>query len=155
MRATSPFLHAAKTALVALCLLGAQALSAQTTLKPLDTWSAQILGQIRHYETQLELSGQSHEVHIGHLDQSGSEYLLVTLEKDNTYYILGVCDHDCQDLDLELYDLKTDTTLKDDEPDDYPLIVVTPAIETTYRIKVIMANCDSEPCRYGIAVYKK
>ncbi|MEE4176742.1 MAG: hypothetical protein V2I46_04460 [Bacteroides sp.] len=135
-------------------VLAASSAFSQKALQPLDDWTIQVLNQLRIYEDQLDLSNQSHEIVTGQLDDDGTEWVNIEIPSGNTYRILGVCDNDCFDLDLELY--TTDNTLlsQDVETDDYPLVSVTPSQQTVYRVKVVMANCSTGPCRYGLGVYK-
>jgi hypothetical protein len=126
----------------------------QTTIPPLDNWEAQVIKEFRRYESQLDLSGQTHQLHFGRIKNNENEFVNVTLKAGITYYILGVCDNDCTDLDLELFN-RSDLVDRDFETDAYPLVTVTPARETTYRIKVLMESCNVDPCRYGVAVYSK
>jgi len=138
---------------IVLMLTGLSAFS-QKTANQLDTWTVQVNNQFRKYEQQLGLSNQSHEVVTGSLDNENTEWVEVNLSKGNTYYLLGVCDNDCSDLDLKLYDSNTIIS-EDMASDDYPLVSVTPTADTQYRVQVVMASCSLSPCRYGLAVYMK
>jgi len=138
---------------IVLMLTGLSVFS-QNTANQLDTWTIQVNNQFRKYEQQLGLSNQSHEVVTGSLDNENTEWVVVNLSKGNTYYLLGVCDNDCSDLDLKLYDSNTMIS-EDIASDDYPLVSVTPTADTQYRVQVVMASCSLSPCRYGLAVYMK
>ncbi|MBW6497667.1 MAG: hypothetical protein K0B09_04710 [Bacteroidales bacterium] len=135
-------------------LLAAVGVYSQKALQPYDDWTIQVLNQLRIYEERLELTSQSHEFVTGRLDNEGTEWVNIELPAGYTYHILGVCDHDCFDLDLELHTTDNVMLSSDVETDDYPLVSVTPAERTIYRVKVIMANCSSEPCRYGLGIYR-
>lgn len=136
-----------------LMLTGLSAFS-QKTANQLDTWTIQVNNQFRKYEQQLGLSNQSHEVVTGSLNDDNTEWVVVNLLKGNTYYLLGVCDNDCSDLDLKLY--HSNTLISEDiASDDYPLVSVSPTADTQYRVQVVMAGCSLSPCRYGLAVYMK
>lgn len=143
-----------KLAFSFLVVLVSSSAFSQKALQPLDDWTIQVLNQFRVYEDQLGLKNQSHEIFTGRLDDEGVEWVNVELPSGYTYQILGVCDNDCFDLDLELYNTRNELLSQDIETDDYPLVTVTPGERTIYRVKVIMANCSSEPCRYGLAVYR-
>jgi len=126
----------------------------QKALQPLDDWTVQVYNQFRIYEDRLGLSNQSHEFVTGRLDDDGTEWVDIELPAGYTYHILGVCDDDCFDLDLELFTSTNILVSKDVETDDYPLVSVSPSERAIYHVKVIMANCSSAPCRYGLAVYR-
>lgn len=143
-----------KMAFSLLVFLAAGNLYSQKALQPLDDWTIQVLNQLRTYENQLELTNQSHEFVTGRLDNEDIEWVNIELPAGYTYHILGVCDHDCFDLDLELYTTDNVMLSSDLETDDYPVVSVTPAERTIYRVKVVMANCSSGPCRYGLGVYR-
>lgn len=143
-----------KMAFSLLVFLAAHGVYSQKALQPHDDWTIQVLNQLRNYENQLELTNQSHEFVTGRLDDEGTEWVNIELPAGYTYHILGVCDHDCFDLDLELYTTDNVLLSSDVETDDYPLVSVTPAERTIYRVKVVMAKCSSGPCRYGLGIYR-
>jgi hypothetical protein len=143
-----------KMALSLLFFFSASSVFSQKALQPLDDWTIQVYNQFRTYEDRLDLSDQSHDFVSGRLDEAGTEWIDIELPAGYTYHILGVCDHDCFDLDLELYTTNNVLLNSDVETDDYPLVSVTPAERAIYRVKVIMANCSSAPCRYGLGVYR-
>ncbi|MDX9941931.1 MAG: hypothetical protein RBS53_06880 [Bacteroidales bacterium] len=151
------FIHSAifsKMAFSFILILLAGTAFSQKALQPFDDWTVQVLNQLRTYEDRLDLSNQSHEIVTGQLNDDGTEWINIEIPAGKTYYILGVCDNDCFDLDLELYTIDNSMLSQDVETDDYPLVSVTPSEQTVYRIKVVMANCSSGPCRYGLGVYK-
>ncbi|THH40700.1 hypothetical protein [Neolewinella litorea] len=88
----------------------------------------------------------------GSLGEGESEIHDVELYGGVPYKIFAVCDGDCPDLDLQLYDGKG-KLVADDTLDDYtPIVDVNPDAEATYHAKVIMYDCDVEPCYYAIRV---
>ena len=143
-----------KMAFSLVLILTAGSAFSQKAISPFDDWTIQVLNQLRIYEDRLELTNQSHEIVTGQLNDDGTEWINIEIPAGNTYYILGVCDNDCFDLDLELYTTGNTMLSQDVETDDYPLVSVTPTEQTVYRVKVVMANCSSGPCRYGVGVYK-
>ncbi len=99
--------------------------------------------------------GQTHETQIGSLHDNENDSFTLTLHAGTRYALVGVCDNDCKDLDLVLYDADGDQVDSDIQNDDYPLVQVTPSETQRYRVKVVMANCQTNPCWYGIGVYGK
>lgn len=154
MVAMKGFFLTIRTVLVIVLMFTGLSAFSQKTANQLDAWTVQVNNQFRKYEQQLSLSNQSHEVVTGSLDDENTEWVVVNLSKGNTYYLLGVCDHDCSDLDLKLYDSNT-LISEDIASDDYPLVSITPSSDSQYRVQVVMASCSLSPCRYGLAIYMK
>jgi hypothetical protein len=67
--------------------------------------------------------------------------------------IVGVCDRDCRDLDIALYDSRGNLIASDLGDDDIPAITINPSRSGTYQVKVDMASCDTRNCYYGIGVF--
>lgn len=127
---------------------------AQAQLRKLDPFMRTVQNELRRYEAVLDVEDLTHEVWYGELRDDATTVLTVTLDEDIDYLILGVCDEDCDDLDLRLY---SGTTLIDEDvaTDDYPVVEHSPSITRELRLEVIMAGCEVSPCRYGVAVYEK
>lgn len=77
------------------------------------------------------------------------------LEAGQDYALVGVCDADCSDVDLELFDASGREVYSDLETDDVPVVFVTTGEAGRYRASVGMVDCSVEPCYYGIAVYAR
>jgi len=120
-----------------------------------DEWAR----QVRRLLGQASATAQSrglrltHEPYIGSLPDGDTSLHTLRLEGGHAYALIGVCDNDCSDLDMRLYDRDGDEVAADVENDDTPVVTVTPSRSATYTVRAIMANCTSEPCRYGIGVY--
>ncbi len=89
------------------------------------------------------------------LDRGRSDYITVNLSAGTSYGIVGVCDRDCRDLDIALYDSRGKRIASDLGDDDIPAITINPYSSGTYRVKVDMASCDTRNCYYGIGVFGK
>jgi hypothetical protein len=122
-----------------------------------DEWVAQVRRQLQQYGRAVESRGyaMSHQILTGSLDNGESEMVEVTLDIGTLYQIMGACDNDCSDLDLTLYDRAGREIDSDLQVDDYPVVSVEPGRTATYRVKVTMARCTAEPCRYGIGIFGK
>ncbi|HEY9802966.1 MAG TPA: hypothetical protein V6D25_21565 [Leptolyngbyaceae cyanobacterium] len=95
----------------------------------------------------------THEPFVGDLGRNGDDYITINLRQGVSYAILGVCDEDCNDLDIELYDDNGNLIAYDTKPDDRPFITVRPRWNARFRIKVLMPGCSNAPCRYGIGAF--
>ena len=137
-------------------LLGA-ALLAPTTADAQSRWERQVRDQIKSAGRILEDRGfeLSHDLYTGSLSNHDNESVTLNLRSGTDYAILGVCDEDCTDIDLRLFDEDGDEIDSDVETDDNPVVQVSPRHSGKYRIKVIMATCSTSPCFYGVGVFAK
>lgn len=82
-------------------------------------------------------------------------YYLTELEPNTNYLIVGVCDGDCDDLDLQIDDPSGDTLDTDVEDDDAPVLeFTTDADSFYYKLLVDMVNCETDACFYGVGIFK-
>ena len=123
------------------------------SMPKLDTYVAQVYEQLRGYQEELDLGAMTHEIHTSSLTEGRSVSVNVQLDADNDYAFLGVCDNDCSDLDLRIYDSLGKLVDEDIEADDYPVLLLSANRAGTYRVEVVMAACSSDPCRFGVAAY--
>lgn len=98
---------------------------------------------------------------------SSKHYLLSTLVDNGTdswnfsfeggaeYQIVGVCDEDCSDLDLTIKTSSGTVIDSDTSSDDIPIVTIRPPGNGQYTIEAKMYDCSSEPCYYGIGLFKK
>ena len=128
------------------------ALSAQ--IEPLDPFQRSVHSQLRRFAEELDVQDMTHSIYLSQLNDAASETVTVELEGGVNYVILGVCDNDCSDLDLELFQ-GTTAVSEDLAADDFPVVTVEPTTTRTYRLKITMADCSAAPCRFGVAVYER
>ncbi|OLC08512.1 MAG: hypothetical protein AUH42_01240 [Gemmatimonadetes bacterium 13_1_40CM_70_11] len=138
------------------CLVGA-ALLAPGVARAQNQWERTVRSQIRQHSQFLTDRdyGMSGDVYQGKLDNHETEYLSITLHPGTSYAFLAVCDEDCRDVDLRLFDPDGDEVDSDVGTDDWPIVKVTPSVTGKYQVKVIMASCAGNPCYYGIGVFTK
>ncbi len=87
------------------------------------------------------------------LSQGESDDYNVTLQGGRSYKLIGVCDNDCSDLDITLYDSDGDVVDRDLLDDDKPVVSVSGKSGGRYRMNVSMASCSTGVCYYSVAVY--
>jgi hypothetical protein len=87
------------------------------------------------------------------LSQGDSDNYTVTLQGGRSYKLIGVCDNDCSDLDITLYDSDGDVVDRDLLDDDKPVVSVSGKSGGRYRMNVSMAACSTGVCYYSVAVY--
>ncbi len=97
----------------------------------------------------------AYDPYIDTLDSDRSEYLTVNLRGGTSYALVGVCDQDCQDLDLRLYDENGNLVSSDSDTDDFPVVSVTPRWSGQYKVKVTMYECSTSYCYYGVGVFNR
>jgi len=89
------------------------------------------------------------------LDDGNYTTVTYTLLKGNSYKIVGACDNQCSNLDLELRDDNGNLIERDNASDDIPIVEVTPRRDGKFTLKVIMSDCSSSAgCVYGVDVYR-
>ena len=122
-----------------------------------DEWVAQVRRQLQQAGQSFQRDGytMTHRIYTGSLRNSTSEIVTLDLEIGTEYRIMGACDADCSDMDLTLYAPNGAVVSSDVQMDDFPIVSVEPGRTGTYRLKVVMATCSSEPCRYGVGVFGK
>jgi hypothetical protein len=122
-----------------------------------DEWLAQVRRYLARGGAAFEERGfqMTHRIYTGSLNDDGGENVSVALEAGREYMIAGACDNDCSDLDFTLFDAAGNEIDEDVELDDFPIVSVTPRRSGQYRVRVLMASCSAEPCRYGVGVWAK
>jgi hypothetical protein len=80
------------------------------------------------------------------LSQGESDNYTVTLQGGRAYKLVGVCDNDCTDLDITLYNSSGDVVDRDLLDDDKPVVSVSGKSGGSYRMNVSMASCSTGVC---------
>lgn len=79
----------------------------------------------------------------------------VSLRRGVTYRLFAVCDNDCSDVDLELYDAEGTFVGRDVAVNDAPYVEITPAADGVVYARIWLAACEAEPCYVGGRVYRR
>ena len=69
------------------------------------------------------------------------------------YRLVAVCDQDCPDIDLFIYDSRENLVDSDEEEDAYPVATISSADGNNYDYTVKMYSCSAEPCYYALGIY--
>ncbi len=150
-----------------MCKIGCERLLAQAgalaalLLAVPSAAQAQYEGQIRNQLHAIQTVAESadyrrtHEYQIDRLQHDRVVAFNVTLREGWEYQIASVCDNDCTDLDLEIYDEHENLIDADHEVDDMPIVGVEPLWTGRFTIRVRMHACSSEPCYFGVGVFGK
>jgi hypothetical protein len=120
-----------------------------------DQWTQQVVNLLNQAASTATSRGmrRTHSPYLGSLRTSATSNHTLTLNGGTSYSLIGVCDNDCSDLDLRLFDPNGREVASDLLTDDTPVVSWTPRRTGTYTVRAIMTACSSEPCRYGIGVY--
>jgi hypothetical protein len=120
-----------------------------------DAWVRQVRTQLSAAGGVFEANGYelTHRIYTGALNDDGEEMVQLDLDVGMEYQIMGACDADCSDMDLTLYDGNGNVVDSDMLDDDVPVVSVTVARSGAFHVRVSMAACSSEPCRYGIGIF--
>lgn len=142
---------------------GAQAPSTQTP-QP-TTQQAQITDEVRqqlitgmdtlldNYQSQFAanmspVNGQNDQVVA--LQPGTDNRWVVPLTGGTAYTFLGACDGDCNNVDIELIDMRTGGVVASDMlGDDYPVVNFTPPADGQYMARLLLQNCTVAPCYTG------
>ena len=79
----------------------------------------------------------------------------VNLQQGVTYRIIGACDNECSNLDLELVDAAGAKVDEDIATDDHPVVDVTPAVAGAYTVRATMKTCTVAPCYTGLRALQR
>jgi hypothetical protein len=132
-------------------------LAAPAVLYAQDRWEGQVRSQIATVTALAQELGFSatSESFRGQLNAGGSDTLTVTLDETREHIIAAVCDEDCTDVDLVLTELSGGEIVADLAADDRPMLAVPAGHRGAHVLRVEMAACSIEPCRYEIAVFSR
>jgi hypothetical protein len=90
----------------------------------------------------------------GSLNTQSDESILVNLNGGGHYMVAGVCDNDCDDVDIQVFSSDGTKLGEDMLTDDQPRVEFNASYTGQYRVKILMASCKTNPCYYGVQVYQ-
>jgi hypothetical protein len=91
----------------------------------------------------------------GDLSRGRVEEFNVELSDSQMQMLVAVCDNDCSDVDISLYELNGREIASDRSYDDHPMVMVPSGHPGTHRVRVSMPGCSVSPCRYEFAVFNR
>lgn len=97
--------------------------------------------------------GPTSFTHSGQLNNNVSDRFPVHLSGQQTQ-ILGACDNDCKNIDMQLIDSAGKVVGEDTENDDFPIVSTTNQ-SGDYTIVVKMVACSAAPCHYSVKMWAK
>lgn len=73
----------------------------------------------------------------------------VNLNGGAQYRVIGACDNECTNVDIEVADASGRVLASDVLPDDYPVVTFTAPANGAYQVRIIMRTCTIAPCYAG------
>ncbi|HJU86970.1 MAG TPA: hypothetical protein VJ788_06350 [Gemmatimonadota bacterium] len=92
---------------------------------------------------------------VGVLEAGDEVGLEIELTSGVEYMIMGVCDADCDDLDLTLTDPDGNEITSDALDDAYPVLAFTAPAGGAHILWVTMYDCSVTPCSFGYKVFRR
>jgi hypothetical protein len=114
-----------------------------------------ILAQLQQAQAAAAQQGfqQVGQPFSGSLAQGQSWNVPAELHAGYDYRFLGVCDRDCADLDLVVFDNNGVQVAQDTSTTSQPVAAVAPIYSANFTVQVQMFNCTVAPCYYAIVLY--
>ena len=95
------------------------------------------------------------EPYSGGLQQGQSWNVPAQLYPGYDYRVVGVCDRDCADLDLVVFDPSGAPFVQDTSTSSQPVVGIQTPYPGNFTIQVQMYNCSVAPCYYAIALWAR
>lgn len=92
---------------------------------------------------------------VGVLNNDRADTWTFSFTAGRTYRIIGACDQDCRDIDLEVLGLDGKVIVKDTADDDLPVVTFDVNASGDLKVKVSMYRCAEEPCFWGLGIWSK
>lgn len=133
-------------------LLGSWPAQAQI---PDDTFVRQVKQLIERNQDILEKDGykRTHNPYYVKIKKEEKNEFFVTLDKDVEYAVIAVCDSDCTNVDVVLFDENNNQIDMDTKTDQTPVVQVTPRWTGEFRLAISVPGCNAKRCTVGISVY--
>lgn len=121
-----------------------------------DYYQQQILARLSQAEQEIAAQGfqRMGNPYTGQLAQGQSQDITsLTLNVGAEFRVIGVCDADCNDLDLALYDGYGNEISRDNGAAATAVVGVIPTSSGTFGVQVHMYHCARAPCYYALVLY--
>jgi type IV secretory pathway VirB10-like protein len=121
-----------------------------------EAYRAQITSQLMSMSQSAAENGFTFtDSFVDKLSNEGSYGLSLSLDEGSTYMVKAVCDEDCRDVDLLIYDENSNLVQADEEMNDFPEAVISPALSGDFTLEITMPNCAAQYCYYGVSIFEK
>lgn len=149
----------AAAAAAALLAAGAAEAQPSATARASNDYQGQVRGYLdsqasKHTSEGFRREGAIQDL-VAPLRLDGGMIWTVPLQRGVTYRIFGVCDNDCSDVDMEVYDARGGFVGRDIQTNDTPYVEITPTQDGVAFARIWLAACESEPCYVGARVFRR
>ena len=79
----------------------------------------------------------------------------IPLKGGRSYSIIALCDDNCSDLDLQLFDAAGKEVDWDAQDDDFPIVAIGARTTQVYTVRVVMSACRRGSCAFGAKAFVK
>ena len=118
------------------------------------SWEEEVMAQIEAIHDQVAADfDYAADLVVGEVEGDASDAFGLEVTGNATYVVVAVCDSDCGDIDLVIYDEVGAEVASDVEEDDHP--VVRPRGEGDYSVEVQMVDCAAATCAYAVQVFRR
>lgn len=120
-----------------------------------NVYQQQILQQLSNVEQALSAQGFQRMAQpvTGQLPAGQHQNWPLTLQAGGDYRLVAVCDNDCSDLDLIVYDENNVLVAQDVLPDATPVATIAPRWTGAFTAQAVMQQCTVQPCYYALVLY--
>jgi hypothetical protein len=145
------------TAIAVLVCLLIWPLAMQAQRRSMTEWEALVRIKLAGFALILGIfdAHLTYDPYIGTLHDNTYTELTVTLRKGVRYVLIGVCDDDCGNLNMKLYDDDDYLIAQDTARTTTPDLEIMPEHTQTFTVHMSMRRCDADYCYYGLGVYSK
>lgn len=91
----------------------------------------------------------------GALEERETGELRFTLKGGERTVAIGLCDKQCKDIDLGVYDENGTEIASDRQEDAIPIVEFAPEMDRVVVFRVKMIQCDIEPCAYTLGIFRE
>lgn len=124
---------------------------------PLEPWAQVLVDEMEAMDEAAASIGavQTHDPVVEMLYQGAThviEYEFTTAGVEIAF--VGVCDIDCTDLDIGVYDVDGNEIAADAASDDRPEVNLQIDEPGVLEVRVFMVGCSVEPCGFAVQAYQ-
>ncbi|MEJ0061353.1 MAG: hypothetical protein WDM79_18100 [Terricaulis sp.] len=87
--------------------------------------------------------------------EGGAVVWPIELRRGRAYRVFAVCDNNCSDVDMDLYNAAGVLVGVDVTGTDKPYVEIVPTADGTAFARIWLATCEAEPCFIGARLYQK
>lgn len=151
---TNMIARGASLAVAGFVLFGA---SVDALAEPRDRYERQVLTELDEWRDVLGRDGyrKTHNYFTDKINRGRSGYYRIDLDRNKDYALTVVCDSDCSDVDMRVVDDNNAEVGVDVEPDDIPLVYITPRWSGEFEIEVTVPGCTARRCTVGVGIFGK